>query len=180
MNPERPNSIPPRTQRLFPIVWVAQGFGLGRIPFAPGTFGSLAGILWTWLLVATGDLWFYLVGTFVGLALSVWLCGAAEKILEQTDPGSVVLDEITALPICFLPWMVSIWGQHHSLPGPQELVSRSGFVLTLALFVLFRVFDIAKPWPVRQSQRLPGGWGVTMDDVLAAFYVALISLVLVR
>jgi phosphatidylglycerophosphatase A len=91
-----------------------------------------------------------------------------------------VLDEITALPICFLPWMVSIWVQHHSLPPPEELVRRSGFVLALALFVLFRVFDIAKPWPVRQSQRLPGGWGVTVDDVLAALYVALIAMVVLR
>jgi phosphatidylglycerophosphatase A len=162
------------------ILFVAQGFGAGRLPFAPGTFGSLLGLFWVALLLATGRVELFLAGTLLGLALSVWLCGAAERILQQTDPGSIVLDEIAALPICFLPWLVARWAPHHSVPGPEELVSRSSLLLTLALFALFRVFDIAKPWPVRQSQRLPGGWGVTTDDALAALYVALISLLFVR
>jgi phosphatidylglycerophosphatase A len=158
------------------VVWVAQGFGVGRIPFAPGTFGSIAGVLWTALLLAGGNMVLFHAGMLAGLAASVWFCGAAEKVLQQTDPGSVVLDEVAALPICFLPWVISRWMLTHAMPDPAELIRGSQLLSTLGLFVLFRVFDIAKPWPVRQSQRLPGGWGVTVDDVLAAVYVALVSL----
>jgi phosphatidylglycerophosphatase A len=86
-------------------LWIAQGFGVGLIPFAPGTFGSLVGLVWFGLLLATGHLWSYLLGMFVGLGLSVWLCGYAEKRLSQKDPGSVVLDEIAAMPLCFCCWI---------------------------------------------------------------------------
>src|ERR1035438_4544648 len=72
-------------------LWIAQGFGVGRIPGAPGTFGSVAGLLWFGLLLMTGNLWLFTAGTIAAIALSVWLCGAAEKRLGQTDPGSVAL-----------------------------------------------------------------------------------------
>src|SRR6266850_1448021 len=75
------------------MLWIAQGFGVGRIPLAPGTFGSLVGVLWFGLLLATGSLWILALSTLLGIALSVWLCGRAEKILGQRDPGSIVLDE---------------------------------------------------------------------------------------
>jgi phosphatidylglycerophosphatase A len=157
------------------VLWLAQGFGVGRIPFAPGTFGSLVGLLWFALLLRTGNLWLYVAGTVCGLALAVWLCGTAEKILKQSDPSSVVLDEIAALPLCFLPWVASAWFRDGPLPA-LEIFLVHGWIQTAILFVLFRLFDVLKPWPLRQSQRLPGGWGVTIDDVLAAAYVALISL----
>ena len=153
-------------------LWIAQGFGVGLIPFAPGTFGSLVGLVWFGLLLATGHLWSYLLGMFVGLGLSVWLCGYAEKRLSQKDPGSVVLDEIAAMPLCFCCWI----GTHIRLTGAfptlDSLVSGSNPWLLLGVFVAFRLFDIWKPWPIRQSQNLPGGWGVTIDDVLAAGFVA--------
>jgi phosphatidylglycerophosphatase A len=84
-------------------LYIAQGFGVGRIPFAPGTWGSVVGVLWTMVLCSTSNLWLYLAGTVLGLAASVWFCGEGERILREKDPGSVVLDEIAALPICFLP-----------------------------------------------------------------------------
>src|ERR1700716_1249273 len=90
-------------------LWLAQGFGAGRIPFMPGTFGSALGILWTIILLATRNLWWYLIGTAAGLLLSVWLCGAAERILRKKDPSSVVLDEISAMPICFLAIFCRDW-----------------------------------------------------------------------
>lgn len=149
------------------VVWVAQGFGAGRIPFAPGTFGSLVGLLWFFLLLRTANFWLYLAGTLLGLALSVWLCGKAECILNQTDPGSIVLDEITAMPLCFVVWLAIPWFKRHNLPTPDWL-------LTALVFVLFRLMDIAKPWPIRRTQKLPSGWGVTVDDGLAALYVAVL------
>jgi phosphatidylglycerophosphatase A len=161
-------------------LFVAQGLGIGLIPFAPGTFGSLVGLVWFAMLVATGSFWAYLAGAIEGIAFSIWLCDDAEKILGETDPGSVVLDEIIAIPFCFLPWVAMAGRQHGALPDPSYFFAGRALWMTLGLFALFRLFDIWKPWPVRQAQRLPGGWGVTIDDLLAAAYVALISLPLLR
>jgi len=152
-------------------LWIAQGFGIGRIPAAPGTLGSLLGMLWFGLLLLTGNLWLFVAGTIAGIAVSVWLCGAAEQVLGQKDPGSVVLDEIVALPVSFLGWVAIALGQTGSLPSFAYFVSARTWPLTLGVFIAFRVFDVAKPWPVHQSQSLPGGWGVTIDDVLASVYV---------
>ena len=162
------------------LLWIAQGFDVGRVPFAPGTFGSLVGVLWFALLLVPGSFWLYVVGTFLGLAASVKFCGEAERILGKRDPGSVVLDEIAAIPICFAPWVLLELWRHHAMPPGETFFSGHGLWMTASLFLLFRVFDIWKPWPVRQSQSLPGGWGVTMDDVLAAVYVAALSLFFVH
>jgi phosphatidylglycerophosphatase A len=152
-------------------LWVAQGFGVGRIPVAPGTFGSVVGLLWFGLLLMTGNLWLFVAGTIAAIALSVWLCGAAERALGQTDPGSVVLDEIAAMPVCFLGWVAVLAWKTGALPKFADFVSPHTWPLTLGVFAAFRLFDVVKPWPVYQSQSLSGGWGVTIDDVLAAGYV---------
>lgn len=161
------------------ILFVAQGFGAGHIPVAPGTFGTLPGLLWFLLLLLPGNFWMFIGGILAGLALSVWLCGEAEKILQRNDPPSVVLDEITAMPVCFVPWVLSAWLQTGQMPEPASFFTAKTWWITAALFALFRVFDILKPPPIRQSQRLPGGWGVTVDDVLAAVCVALLSLLVI-
>lgn len=168
----------PNEQMTFGL-WVAQGLGLGWIPFAPGTFGSFLGLVWFAMLIATGSFWAYLAGAIEGIAFSIWLCDDAEKILGETDPPSVVLDEIIAIPFCFLPWVFSEWLRHVALPSVSYFFTGWQLWLTLGIVVLFRVFDIWKPWPVRQIQRLPGGWGVTVDDLFAAFYVGLIVLAVI-
>jgi phosphatidylglycerophosphatase A len=153
------------------MLFVAQGLGLGRIPVAPGTFGSVLGLLWFALLLWSGDLWLLIAGAVAGFALSVWLCGVGEQLLGQQDPGSVVLDEVTAMPVCFFAWVgIRLW-QTGSLPAPSYFFSTRNCLLTLGVFAAFRFFDIVKPWPVHQSQSLPGGWGITVDDFLAAIYV---------
>jgi phosphatidylglycerophosphatase A len=157
-------------------LWIAQGFGVGRVPLAPGTFGSLAGVLWTAALLATGNLWCAGAGLAAGFVLSVWLCGAAEKILGATDPGSVVLDELTALPLGFAGWIAFHLHASGQLPESRFFLTGQGAAIALAGFAAFRLFDIWKPWPVRQSQSLAGGWGVTVDDFLAALYVNVIWL----
>jgi phosphatidylglycerophosphatase A len=161
------------------ILFTAQGFGVGRIPFAPGTFGSVVGLLWLAALLAVKRYELFLFGALCGVGLSVWVCGAAEKILKQKDPSSVVLDEIIAIPFCFLPWVTSSWLKTGKLPAPEIFLSGRGLLAASAIFVLFRVFDILKPWPIRRSQRVPGGWGVTVDDLLAAAYVGLLSLLFI-
>src|SRR5262245_26653363 len=99
------------------ILLLAQGLGVGKIPRAPGTFGSVLGLVWLGLLLQTGNYWCYLAGMLGGIAASVFLCGAAEVILKQTDPPSVVLDEIVAIPLCFLPWLTRDWLAHDTLPS---------------------------------------------------------------
>ncbi|HYV27209.1 MAG TPA: phosphatidylglycerophosphatase A [Candidatus Eisenbacteria bacterium] len=162
------------------ILLIAQGFGAGKMPFAPGTFGSLVGLIWFVLLIASGNLWGYIVGMMGGIAFSVWLCGAAEKILKQIDPGSIVLDEIVAMPVCFASWVGLFHSHHGHLPTPEYFVSLQIWPWTVGVFLAFRFFDVLKPWPVRQSQSLPGGWGVTVDDLLASVYVNVVSAVILR
>jgi phosphatidylglycerophosphatase A len=154
-------------------LWIAQGFGVGRIPFAPGTFGSLLGLGWFALLLCARSWLVFAAGAAAGIALSVWLCGEGERRLNQKDPGSVILDEIAAMPLCFAAAMAIAGSRQQQWPGPEYFFSAAHGAQTAGIFVLFRFFDILKPWPVRQSQSWRGGWGITVDDVLAAVYVNL-------
>ena len=158
-------------------LWLAQGFGIGRIPIAPGTFGSVAGLVLFALLLAPGKPWFYFMGSGAAIALSIWLCGFAEDHLRQKDPQSVVLDEIVAIPVCFYAWVTILVVRTKELPDISYFLSGPHLLLTAAVFAAFRFFDIVKPWPVGRSQELPRGWGITIDDVLAALYVTLALLV---
>ncbi len=156
------------------VLFVAQGFGIGRLmPSAPGTWGSLVGLFWCGLLLKAGSLEVFVLGGVAGVFASVWFCGEAEQILKQKDPPSVVLDEIVAMPLCFIwlpAWCVYVAPETNPMPNMKAV--EFGDIITIAIvFGLFRFFDIAKPWPVKQSQSLPGGWGVVVDDVLAAVYV---------
>ncbi|MFO1476074.1 MAG: phosphatidylglycerophosphatase A [Verrucomicrobiota bacterium] len=153
------------------LLWSAQGFGIGRIPVAPGTFGSLLGIAWFLLLLLPRNPAVFFAGTAAGAAASVWLCGAGERILGRKDPPSVVMDEVAAVPFCFFGWAALLLSKHAALPGPDYFFSGNHAWLLVIGFAGFRFFDVAKPWPVRQSQSLPGGWGITVDDFLAAGYV---------
>ncbi len=153
------------------ILFIGQGFGSGRIPFAPGTFGSVVGLGWVYLLLKTGSPWAFAIGVLLSIPFSAYVCGESEKILGKKDPGSVVLDEIIAIPICFIAPIAMVFLRKDHWPSVDYFFSAPKWQIATIVFVLFRVFDVAKPWPVRQSQNLPGGWGVTIDDVLAAVYV---------
>ena len=155
-------------------LWIAQGFGVGRIPFAPGTFGSLLGLGWFALLLLPKSGWIFGAGIALGLALSIWLCGEGANQLRKKDPGSVILDEITAMPLCFAGAMGVAYSRHRQWPGADYFFSAAHGAETAAIFALFRGFDILKPWPVKQSQSLHGGLGITIDDFLAAGYVNLV------
>ena len=87
----------------------------------------------------------------------------------------MVLDEISAMPVCFTGWVLLYVEKYHVLPLPGYFFRKETWLLTLGTFLLFRFFDILKPWPIRQSQGLAGGWGVTIDDLLAAAYTGLIT-----
>jgi phosphatidylglycerophosphatase A len=148
----------PRWPRVLPRAFVIACATLGplgrKLP-APGTWGSLAGLLYFAVFFQHASIGAILIATAVGSYLAVALCGEAEVRLRKTDPGEVVLDEVIAIPLCFLGWRTLLG------VGPP-------WVLLLAGFALFRLFDILKPFGIRQLQRLPGGWGVVADDLAAA------------
>lgn len=163
--------------RAWVVLWLAQGFGAGRVPLAPGTFGSLIGVVWFLLLAASGQLLVYAVGLVGGFLLSALVCGEAEAILRRKDPGCIVLDEITALPLCFAAWVARL-STEGRLPALDYFFQGRSLCLIAGGFVLFRLVDILKPWPLRRLQELPGGWGITIDDFGAGGYVALFSLMI--
>jgi phosphatidylglycerophosphatase A len=132
---------------------------VGRKLPAPGTWGSLAGLLYFTVfffpLGLVGNIFFSALGAYFAVAM----CGEAEFRLGKKDPGEVILDEFIAMPLCFLGWRELAEG----------VVSASWtWLIFLIGFGLFRLFDIAKPLGIRRLQDLPGGWGVVVDDLAAA------------
>ena len=156
------------------ILLVAQGLGTGLSPTAPGTVGTLLGLPLFILLLLPGNFGFF-VGMLVFLAIaSVYFCERAEVILNQRDPGSIVIDEIVAVPLCFAGWVSALYFSSGVMPEWSHFFSGQNAGWTAGVILLFRIFDIAKPWPVGPSQSMPKGWGVTMDDLLAALYVNIV------
>jgi phosphatidylglycerophosphatase A len=134
----------------------------------------VVGLAWTALLLASGSLPIFLAGSLAAWALAVHSCGVAERLLATKDPGSIVLDEITAVPVCWFGWAVEAYVRTGHIPAPAAWLSGPGPFLVAGVFAAFRLFDIWKPWPIRQSQALPGGLGIAVDDLLAAAYVNLL------
>ena len=144
-----------RTVLTDPVHFLAFGFGTGLAPFAPGTFGSLPGILLFWL---TLDFGLYVqLGVALALTLAgVWLCGESARRIGVHDHGGIVWDEIAGMYITLL----------------AAPVTMTGWALA---FVAFRLFDIVKPWPIRDlDHSIHGGLGIMLDDLVAALYAALL------
>jgi phosphatidylglycerophosphatase A len=142
-----------------PAHWLAFGFGSGLAPVAPGTFGTLAAFPVYWLLAGVPG-WTYLAIVAFFFVAGIGFCDAAGKALGVTDHGGIVWDEIVAmlLVLHFAP---------HSVIG------------FAAAFLLFRLFDIWKPFPIRYfDKRLKSGFGVMFDDLLAAIYAIICLLVI--
>lgn len=138
-----------------PVHFLALGFGSGCAPKAPGTWGTLVAAPLCWLL-QTLALFPYFLVTGTGFLIGVWLCDRTTRDLEVHDHPSIVWDEIIGY------WITMIAAP----PGWQWLVIG---------FVLFRLFDILKPWPIRMvDKRIGGGFGIMFDDVLAALYAWLV------
>ncbi len=157
------------------LLWIAQGTWLGRVPKAPGTAGSLGGFPLTALLLWPGNFWAYLAGCIVLIPISARICEHAERILGEKDPPSVVLDEIIAIPICFLGIFALMEFTGPSQPSLAAISQIPNWVAWAAAgFALFRLFDIWKPGPIHTTQNIPNGWGVVMDDVLAGIVVCAI------
>lgn len=154
-------------------------FGLGFLRPAPGSWGSLPPVVMAWVLMSAGVTHGVLMWALIAvLVTSSVVCIAfgryAERRFGRKDAAEVVADETAAqcLPLLALPaaWGGSVWA---GLPGWLE-----AGVLCGACFVLFRAADVWKPWPARQLESLPHGWGVLIDDLIAALYAALVMRIL--
>jgi phosphatidylglycerophosphatase A len=126
-----------------------------------------------------GNVFIYGVATLALVLASVPICTAAEDVLGRKDPGSVVLDEIVAMPLCYLGWIIHASMSTGRCSSEALLSQPNAWLILGAGFVAFRCFDIIKPWPIRAVQSLPGGWGVVLDDVLAAIATASIVFLLI-
>ena len=132
-------------------VFLATGFYVGRIPLAPGTFGSLLGLPICFLMAGI-EMPAAIVVVLLLIAVASWIAGAAARTLGQADPGCIVIDEIAGIVITLM-----------GLPfNPTTAVVG---------FILFRILDILKPFPIRVlDKRLPGGLGIVADDVVAGIF----------
>jgi len=138
-------------------MWIATAGGAGYFPMAPGTVGSLVGLA---VVVALGQIPLRRPAAIALLAavsialflLGVWAAGEAEKLLGRKDPGQVAVDEVVGQMLTFL------------------LLPHATWKWLLSGFLLFRAFDIVKPFPARQAERISRGWGIMLDDVVAGVY----------
>ena len=131
-----------------PIHFLAFGFGSGASPVAPGTAGTAMAVL-IYLLLPAMNTVSYSVFVLVSLIIGIWLCGKTSRDLGVHDHGGIVWDEFTGF------WLTM-------------LMAPPGWIYVIVGFLLFRFFDIVKPWPIRWVDRqIHGGFGIMMDDVLA-------------
>lgn len=135
-------------------LWTASLLGAGRSPIVPGTVGTLASLPLAVAAAYLLPLWGYLVMTAIVIALSIWSAGVAARILGAHDPGFVVIDEtagmfVTMIGLPITPWMIA------------------------GSFFMFRLFDVLKPPPAARAERLPGGTGIVLDDLIAGAYANL-------
>ena len=136
------------------IIFIAQGAYAGRFPVAPGTAGTLIGVL-LYLCMRTISPATYLVLCFIIIMIGTWTAGRAESLLDRKDSPSIVIDEIAGYLVAM--FMV-----------PQ------GWGFVVSGFLLFRAFDIIKPYPLKRLQDIHGGTGVMVDDIGAGVYTNLV------
>ncbi len=156
-----PVSLKGRARLSDPVHFLALGFGSGLAPRAPGTFGTLAAIP-VYLLLAGLPLWGYLVVTAIVCTAGIWICDRAARDFGVHDHPAIVWDEIAG----FLVTMIA---------------APAGLIWIAAGFLLFRFFDIVKPWPIGLlDRRVQGGLGIMLDDLLAGVYAAIVLQILAR
>jgi phosphatidylglycerophosphatase A len=150
----------PRPDIKHPVHFLAFGFGSGLSPKAPGTAGTLAAIPFLYLMSFLTNIQ-YLIVLFLIIAFGIWLCGQSSKMLDVHDHPGIVWDEFAGLFVTMIAVPVS-WGT------------------IVAGFILFRLFDILKPWPISWlDKKISGGLGIMLDDLVAgAFALAILHLLL--
>jgi phosphatidylglycerophosphatase A len=145
--------------RNFLIKSFATVFGVGFMPVAPGTWATAVGVVIAYFL--GNNLAAYTVLLLVLFALGVMTSGIVEKQLNQKDPGIVVIDEVVGL-------LIALWGLPMIWP------------VMITGFFLFRAFDMFKIYPINKLEAQPGGWGIMLDDIMAAVYTNIILHIALR
>ena len=136
-----------------PATLGATWFGTGLLPKMPGTWGSLAALPLAWVLAQRFGPYAVVGAGVLLFVIGLWACAVYLARTRTKDPGEIVIDEVAAVLIAVAP------------AGLDPIA----FMLA---FVLFRIFDILKPWPIKAIERLPGALGVMADDIAAALYTA--------
>ena len=133
---------------------IASYFYVGFIPVIPGTFGSLAAFTLYFALISLNQWRLYVLGVTLICAIGVWAANRVEADSKIVDPSFVVIDEVAGqlITLFLIPF---------------------SWIYLLAGFLLFRAFDILKPFPARRAEELPGGWGIMLDDIFAGIYANL-------
>ena len=151
-------------------------FGLGRLPLAPGTWGSLPPAVIFALMCHFGApavLILFVMShlAMIGSIVCVKYAPAAIAATGKADPGEVVADELAGQAVTFLaiPFFIK-----------ADISTRQILIITALGFGLFRLFDIVKPWPIRKLEKLPRGWGILADDILAAVFAAILLLLCLK
>lgn len=142
---------------------IATWFYCGYFPKGPGTAGSIGALLVAWPLAIWTNYspWTFVILSVVGLLPAIWAAGRMAKDTGSKDPQVVVVDEV-----------IGQWIALAAVPALDD------WQCWLAAFILFRLFDITKPPPVRALERIPGGAGIVLDDVGAGLYAALVLVVI--
>jgi phosphatidylglycerophosphatase A len=208
-NATEASGIPVAAQRKPRLtLFIATACGLGYIPIAPGTFGSLAGLAlallpwWSFLTISAaiiaaqnGDggffvtssahhpdpfLWAQIALAMLTAGFGVWSASRAALYWQQGDPQRVVIDEVSGQHLTLLlGCSIPVWWKPFQFPPEGEMLglisirSALNWKYLLLGFILFRVFDIWKPFPARQAESLPGGWGIMADDWVAGIYAGI-------
>ena len=150
----------------------ASCFGLGRLPLAPGTWGSLPpaaifALMWHFETPAILISIVMAALALAGSVICVKFAPAAIAATGRTDPREVVADEFAGQAVTFLaiPFLTT-----------AAISTKQIFITTVLGFLLFRLLDIIKPWPIHKAEKLPKGWGILADDLLAGIYAAIVLL----
>ncbi len=150
------------------ILGLARLEPFGCIPFAPGTWGSLFSLFLAYFLFLPLPFIARIISLIALFFVGVWSSSIAEKILQAKDPSSIVIDELVGLWIVLLPLTLTSQSKSET------------FIQMCIAFVLFRIFDISKIFPISTMERMfSGGFGIMIDDVVAGLY-ALIFFVFIR
>ena len=154
------NKLTPKQILSDPVLFLAFGFGSGLAKKAPGTLGTLAAVPVYWLFAQT-NIFVYSLLTVAVTITGIWICGIAAEKLGEHDFGGIVWDEIAG-------YLITMW-----------LVPFTWQAMVIG-FLLFRVFDIIKPWPIKWvDQRVGGGFGIMLDDVLAGVFAGILALLFI-
>jgi phosphatidylglycerophosphatase A len=142
-----------------PAVLIATSFGAGLLPLMPGTWGSLAALPFAWIIAIFAGPAGLMAAAIIAFTIGCWAAGTLARASGLKDPGFIVIDEVAA------QWLVLV-------------VAPLDWRAYAAAFLLFRVFDIGKPWPARAiERRVAGGLGIMLDDIAAALYAVLLMLI---